>query len=209
MIITKKEKRIQFNKDNILEAAEKLFLEKGISQTTMDEIAKKSEYSKSTIYVYFKSKEDIYYHIVYRGMELFYEKLKNAINVKTDCKTNFFAVCHVLTNIQEESTLYFESILNTILVDDVNMKEFIILKSIYEVGEEINELLIKVFEDGMRKREIREDIDPFQTIFMMWASIGGIIKMATQKSNYLKEKKGITQDEFLNYSFLLLYQSLL
>ena len=35
-------------------------LEKGIALTTMDDISKEAGYSKSTVYVYFKSKDEIY-----------------------------------------------------------------------------------------------------------------------------------------------------
>ena len=62
--MTKKEKLIRFNKENILETAEMLFSNKGIEKTTMDEIAKRADCSKSTIYVYFDSKEEIYNHII-------------------------------------------------------------------------------------------------------------------------------------------------
>ena len=54
----------QFNRDNILTAAKELFETKGVQETTMDDIALQADYSKSTIYVYFQSKEDIYNSIV-------------------------------------------------------------------------------------------------------------------------------------------------
>ena len=46
----------QFNRDNILTAARELFETKGVQDTTMDDIALQADYSKSTIYVYFRSK---------------------------------------------------------------------------------------------------------------------------------------------------------
>ena len=65
----KKENRlVRFNRQNILEAAERLFAEKGVRQTTMDDIAKAADYSKSTVYVYFKSKDEIYDWIIYTHM---------------------------------------------------------------------------------------------------------------------------------------------
>ena len=48
----------QFNRDNILTAARELFETKGVQDTTMDDIALQADYSKSTIYVYFRSKEE-------------------------------------------------------------------------------------------------------------------------------------------------------
>ena len=42
----------------ISSAAATLFSEKGVEHTSMDEIAKQAGYSKATLYVYFKNKEE-------------------------------------------------------------------------------------------------------------------------------------------------------
>ncbi|MEM1338204.1 MAG: TetR/AcrR family transcriptional regulator [Bacteroidota bacterium] len=44
---------------SILNAAKKLFLEKGVEKTTIRNIADKIEYSPGTVYVYFKDKDEI------------------------------------------------------------------------------------------------------------------------------------------------------
>ncbi|MEG2814125.1 MAG: helix-turn-helix domain-containing protein [Oscillospiraceae bacterium] len=46
----------KMHRENILNAAEELFSTKGYEKTTVDDIAHKSQYSKRTIYIYFKSK---------------------------------------------------------------------------------------------------------------------------------------------------------
>jgi len=43
----------------IADAAEELFREQGFEATSMDEIARRAEYSKTTIYKYFKSKDEL------------------------------------------------------------------------------------------------------------------------------------------------------
>ena len=50
----KKQKLIEYNKINIVEAARILFQKNGIVQTTVDDIAREADCSKATIYVYFK-----------------------------------------------------------------------------------------------------------------------------------------------------------
>ncbi len=46
-------------KDQILEAAGKVFAEKGVHEARMDDVARKSGLSKGTLYWYFNSKDDI------------------------------------------------------------------------------------------------------------------------------------------------------
>ena len=47
------------HRSNIASAASMLFMKKGITVTSMDDIAKAAGYSKATLYVYFKNKEEI------------------------------------------------------------------------------------------------------------------------------------------------------
>jgi hypothetical protein len=58
-----KERRIRREKirqKQILDAAKKLFFEQGFAATSMNQIAKKVELSKGTLYLYFKNKEELY-----------------------------------------------------------------------------------------------------------------------------------------------------
>ena len=62
--LTRKEREREFKKQEILDAAIKIFAQKGFKATTLDEIAEKSEFGKGTLYNYFSSKEDIYKEII-------------------------------------------------------------------------------------------------------------------------------------------------
>lgn len=48
----------------ILETARKLFAAKGFSNVTMNDIAEASNKGRRTLYMYFKSKEDIYWNLI-------------------------------------------------------------------------------------------------------------------------------------------------
>ncbi len=63
-ILSRKEREREFKKQEILDAAVKIFAQKGFKATTLDEIAEKSEFGKGTLYNYFSSKEEIYKEII-------------------------------------------------------------------------------------------------------------------------------------------------
>jgi AcrR family transcriptional regulator len=48
----------------IRDIAARLFYKKGYAETSLEEIAREAEISKAAIYLYFKSKDDLYYNIV-------------------------------------------------------------------------------------------------------------------------------------------------
>lgn len=104
----KKEKLKKFHQTNILEVAKCLFIEKGFVQTTMDDIAKEADYSKSTLYVYFKSKDEIYNYIIYENMMSLKKLVENAINQNDTEHSVFIAVCNAHVALQRENPLFLK-----------------------------------------------------------------------------------------------------
>ncbi|WP_338751084.1 TetR/AcrR family transcriptional regulator [Bacillus sp. FJAT-52991] len=65
-------------KKEIIDAARQLFLEEGYQHVSMRKIATKIGYTPTTIYIYFKNKEEILLHLLEEGYGLFYHELKIA-----------------------------------------------------------------------------------------------------------------------------------
>jgi len=204
----KKETLIQFNRNNIIESAKKLFNLKGVAQTTMDDIAKEADYSKSTIYVYFKSKDEIYHSIACEYMIILKERLDNCAVNSDDFEAYYYKICNTIFEFQEEFPLYFETLIGEINVDSEQMEEDNILKEIYNIGEEINDIITKILQLGINNRFIRNDIELIPTVFYLWSSISGIILMAQKKKKYLEFRMGLSQKDYLNYSFKMLLKSI-
>lgn len=66
----------------IVEEARQLFAHKGLSNTTMNDIAQAAHKGRRTIYTYFKNKHDIYWAVITSEMNRLYEKLE--VVVKKD-----------------------------------------------------------------------------------------------------------------------------
>jgi AcrR family transcriptional regulator len=67
--IERKRHREEENRLFILEAAERVFSQKGYSVATMDDIAQEAQFSKVTLYRYFGSKRDILFEIILNSFE--------------------------------------------------------------------------------------------------------------------------------------------
>ena len=81
-MVSRKEKEIEFKENLIIEAAEKLFLEKGFEKTTMEDIASEADYTKPTLYKYFTCKEEILLAVYMRGWDRSFELLKKSTDSK-------------------------------------------------------------------------------------------------------------------------------
>jgi len=78
-----KEKR----RRDILNAAEKLFFSKGYENVSLKDISKEVKFSRSTIYLYFENKEELFFAIVLRGIQILNIMIKEEVKkVKTGFK---------------------------------------------------------------------------------------------------------------------------
>ena len=66
---SRREKERQARVELILDAAEELFVDKGFTATTMNDIGEAAEFSRASLYNYFPSKETIYVAILGRAMD--------------------------------------------------------------------------------------------------------------------------------------------
>src|SRR5438874_7692341 len=77
-IAERREREKLARRQEILKAARELFFERGFEGTTIDEIAKGAELSKGAVYLYFPSKEEIYFSLLEEGSEILYNMLRKA-----------------------------------------------------------------------------------------------------------------------------------
>ena len=81
----RKERELRRQAENrrfILLAAEKVFVQRGYRLTTVDDIADEAQFSKATLYRYFKSKSDILFEIILSSFEESYDGIRK-IRTKT------------------------------------------------------------------------------------------------------------------------------
>lgn len=69
-IAARKELEKEKRRNDILNAAEKLFFSEGYEEVTLKDIAKKVKLGRSTLYLYFENKEELFFAIVLRGAQI-------------------------------------------------------------------------------------------------------------------------------------------
>lgn len=79
MSVSRKERERMTRESEILSAAERLFTSKGFEGTTMEEIAKESEFTKRTVYQYFGSKENLFYAVILYGIKQMFSYIEEEV----------------------------------------------------------------------------------------------------------------------------------
>jgi len=204
----RKEALIKFNRDNVIAAARKLFEEKGIEATTVDDIAKEADCSKSTLYVYFKSKDEILYTILLEHMIMLKKLLEDCIRDFKDFRDCFLSVCRQLVKYQQSYPFYYERMLDEIKITMEDIKEQNILYDIYEVGESINDIVKEMLQKGIDGGFIRDDIELVPTVLFLWSGISESIRFANRKREYIKIRLNMEPMEYMEYGFEMLLKSI-
>lgn len=76
-------------KERIIQSAVECFSKYGLDRTRMDDIAQKADLSKGTLYLYFKSKEDLFYVICENNLKVLKEQLSHIFSTtKEDLVSN-------------------------------------------------------------------------------------------------------------------------
>ncbi|MBS4015335.1 MAG: TetR/AcrR family transcriptional regulator [Candidatus Latescibacteria bacterium] len=72
--------KVEIKKEIVLNVAQDIFAQYGLTKTMIDDIAKAAGVGKSSIYYYFKNKEDIFRAVIETQVQKVQEKIRASIN---------------------------------------------------------------------------------------------------------------------------------
>lgn len=135
-------------KKAILEAAKRVFQKWGLNKTTMEDIAHEAGKGKSTLYYYFKSKDEIFELLIKTELKIIINKGKDFISKLSSSKEKLKKyIATTLNEIKETVSLY-----SLVKGDIKGDKEFIDKLRKYLDNEE--ELIIKeILKEGLDSNE--------------------------------------------------------
>lgn len=192
----------------IASAASDLFAEKGIAAASMDEIAKAAGYSKATLYVYFKNKEEIIGLLVMESMKKLYSYVSDAMEKGKTTEARYENLCQGLARYQREYPLYFSLVLDRIRIPAEHVEYSEEEAETWEVGERINEKIKEFLTAGIAAGDLREDLPVMPTILAFWGMLSGLIQMSARKETYILDRTGLEQQEYQKYGFKMLYEAI-
>lgn len=207
----KREQAIRDAKSNlILDAASKVFAQKGYYETRLEDIAMEAGFSKASLYNYFQDKEEIYFSIAVREGGQLIEAIKSA------CANEKLLVNRLRSIMLTIFTMFgqhFEMILTpSDLKSQVALRdEMCKHKDLFEQMHQTFSLLLNVlkdcFETAKQNGEIKTGIDSIKLAYF----IGSLIRGSMMRWKNLGEMENIeeTVQNLLDFTFNGLEYSLL
>jgi len=192
----------------IISAAEKVFFENGFENATMADIARESELSKGTLYLYFKNKSDLCHAIILRSLNLFKEMLLDQANISRRGMDKLKSFIKVFTKFTREYPNHYRSLLNfRYHLIDCHKEGDLYLESIRS-NTNINEILIGIIREGIKDGSIRRDIDPVKISYSLWGNNTGILTGFILEQDTKLTQQEPDPAETIQYLFQLICNSL-
>lgn len=107
---TRRERQKTINRREILEAAKRVFAQKGFAATTIDEIAQEAEFSKGAMYGYFEGKEDLFFSLIQEKMDDIEERLREVVESSDDPEIKINDLIETHLTFFEEDRDFFQII---------------------------------------------------------------------------------------------------
>ncbi|MBN2167032.1 MAG: TetR/AcrR family transcriptional regulator [Marinilabiliaceae bacterium] len=172
-------------KDEIISRAQELFQQYGMKKTTMDEIAAASGKAKSTLYHYFKSKDEVFDEVITKEMR----NLRKIIKDKVDDHKS------MVDKLSTYAREYYSEVINKVNVYRILKKETqaerkhaILFNRMMDFEKAY---IIRILEDGLDSGEYtrieRNDIETAAEMFL--AAFYGLMLYSIEKEGFIDQFK--------------------
>ncbi len=179
---SRKEREKEQRREQILDAAEQIFIEKGLESVRMDEVAEKAELSKGTLYLYFKNKNEVALGVYIRGLMVIHQIMADELANPGTGMELMKRMVQVFFRFSDEHPhhfsllVYFESAGIDTLEELKNTRT---MNMCNELGAKLHQYIRRAIQIGIQDGSIRPDVGIDSTAIQILASIRGLIQLSS------------------------------
>ena len=159
--ISRREREKLAHRQEILDAATRVFAEKGFFSATLDEVAQEAEFSKGTLYLYFSSKDDLLYNVINSKTSHLTQVLHDTLDMKSSFKEELRKLLKKMAEMAFAEKDFF-SIFITQQAEFFKSLSPDKAEEICAVHEDFDKVMVSRIEKAIEEGELR-DITPYAT----------------------------------------------
>ncbi len=162
--------------EQILQAAKQLFKQHGLSKITMDDVAKAVGKGRSSLYYYYKSKDEIFHAVMDDEIREMLTEISRAVDKVSTVEQKIRAFCVTKLKVLHKRRGSYNTI--DVGMDANEMSNFTKTKHAHHrrIMKQEGALLRQILTDGIKKNELsalnQKDLDTL--IFVLLSSIHGL-----------------------------------
>jgi AcrR family transcriptional regulator len=197
-----KEKRRQV----IMSAARKILSEKGFEKSTMEDIANEAELSPGTLYLYFKSKNDLFASLTIRVLQYLNKKLEGIINNTLDTKQKIASLKDVMYDVFSFDPVIIIHMFNFQSGHTLSNFSPDIISEILTLSTRSQKIMAAIFQEGIDNKLIG-DKKPEALAELVWILFSGVV-LREESKRIINGKEEINLKPSLENAFDIFLQGI-
>jgi AcrR family transcriptional regulator len=189
----RKEREKERRRQQIIVAAKRVFSKKGLSKTTMEDIANESELSPGTLYLYFKNKEELYASLSLRVLQFLNIRVEQVINEDAETPVERLdKLAEAMFDVYEFDPMIIINMFHLQSSETLKNLSPELLLEITALSKKALGHIAGIFQEGI-EQGFFIDRHPFALADIFWSLFSGVILWEASKhvinenKDYLKE----------------------
>jgi TetR/AcrR family transcriptional regulator len=179
-VAKRREREREARRNEILDAAQRVFYARSYDLATMDDIADEAQLGKGTLYIYFRTKQDMLVGVAMRFQQSVLDACEHEHELASDGLDLVKRLLNAYASRMSDNQEHLKMVVSrwaaaTPLADDSAS------------GDKMRENIVRVFsfmrgavERGQRDGSIRANVDPVAACMTLWAAVNGQLLLRLQ-----------------------------
>lgn len=199
----RKEREKEKRAHDILNKAERLFFSQGYRNVSMDDIAREVELARSTLYLYYTNKEDIYSAIASRGGLILENMFQDCFNTGSSGVERIKLMLLAFIDFSQAYPGY-----HTAFCLAGEMRTGTPDNGISQSGSpQVITIMMDAVNSGIKDKTLRKNLDPVKTSISLLTAMAGIMMPAAGMAGPLNLYE-IPHQEICDYGVSMLIRSI-
>lgn len=166
----------------ILDAARRRYARFGASKTTMGDVAREARLSRTTLYTYFRTKDELYAELLDRETVWFVQRVEQQVDAVRGARQKLRRIVAATLEFYADNSV----LLNAITSNEEMILEQVAHRVVRAHDERMEALLSQVLREGVAEGTLRE-INPERIAHLIWLLGSTLI---------VREVTGLAKDPF-------------
>lgn len=201
----RKQKEKEQRRESIINAAESCIMRDGIENTTMDDIAREAELSKGTLYLYFSSKEELFFAITARIDGILEQKIEENLNPTQNGREKLDIIISMLREFFLENQHYMSIMTGSIkyILSIINEENLEILK---EMDDKVIQYIQNAVTEGVKDGSLNIRMDPFRFALTSYLMLMSSYIFLIQFSPLMEKAYQLSDEDLISDMVQLLFR---
>lgn len=188
----RKLKEKENRKDLILRAAENVMTEHGLYGLSIEAIAEETQLAKGTIYLYFKSKEEILSSLTIKARNKLFLEFELIEKQNTTSYEQLIAIIRMNYTFYKQFPLYYD----LVSLYEANHKA-VETEEMYKSSKNITNLVYRIAERAKADGFVQQSINSMHLTMSLWGMTVGMLQLLKVRGAFMEENLEIKEDDLI------------